>query len=694
MIRVTKNTWRQALRNPLTGFLWVILVILTIFCAMTTTGSPNAGAGAMKIFAIAYSVAPFAVVLIVGQIGRKQDTQAIAGSEPASQSTFFIGQTIGHFAVGLVLVLSLGVIGGVAMALFCHYAIITSLLWNIKFALLTVPSLVTLLGLSLLLLQVFGEKPRYFAVSIVLSLIIAFTEYKLPALSHAVPTLNFWNPFPGFLTSSPALPPSLLAAPFLSLWLLENRIVYVLLGLLLLTIAMVYPTSPRPYRQTSLKGSLTMLIILVGCLVFSVQSVAAAIATIAPSVFSPLAQASYLHSFNDIGQAGTPHIRLTIDARTGLITGSEAIPVTRRGHALTFFLNASLMPNAILYNGRQVPFARPSMNLQVIQGTAAEVWQAWPTGLPKHGLLTVDFQGTMLPKPSLFAYPPFSPGQVYDALYAGHGRVFLTGTGTYIPVPLTASPLAAATLANVQLTLHIEHLSQTCHVITNLQKTGNAYQFDGNLNDAVFLTTPYVTGQNGADRNISTRQSLLEAATWTTYAKAWQAIYSVLPDAQSHLIPVYSPVTDHTLLTGNLLVVSEAVTRPMTAPTFTSAQRMLAQKWWAAHWITGNEYFGPFNRTQAMYLATVLATVDALKWQSVRTTVSGAQETAIVRQSLPGLAPLSLAQQRMVTQIWQVVQPMSLATWKKTEQNLSHQSVSSLLQVLQKKGAIWLVQHA
>ncbi len=90
LLAVGLDTWRPAWRDPLTRVEILLLLVLTLFSSIATVGSQTAGDGAIQMFAIAYAVTPFALVLLIGQIGRNLDAEVAWWSRPLPRESYYL----------------------------------------------------------------------------------------------------------------------------------------------------------------------------------------------------------------------------------------------------------------------------------------------------------------------------------------------------------------------------------------------------------------------------------------------------------------------------------------------------------------------------------------------------------------------------------------------------------------------------
>ncbi|PSR22863.1 MAG: hypothetical protein C7B45_05170 [Sulfobacillus acidophilus] len=419
---VAVNTWRLAWRDPLTRIELGMLAVLALLAAIAAIGSPTSGDGAVQMFAVAYSATPFALVLIVGQIGRNVREEAGWWSRPLSRDQVLLGRFAGYAAVGSTLVGVTATWGWILMTVLAHLDPWSGLVWTFWFALLTIPAVLTVTGGALWLQTAVNNPHRYFAWAIILSLIVAFAEYKLCMFTAAWPHLSFFNPFPGFLELGLALPPSLLTPIGISGWIWINRVLWGTIGMLLVVAAIRRPVGPYPMRP----GPTTRIVMAL----LGVGAVACAvILAITAQRLSPPVSSTYSASTNFFCRDA--RIQLTVNAQTGQWQGQFRCRPSRAG-TLRFAANAGLTLTAFS-RGRQ-PI---SLHVGLVSKDSAQ--RQWQMSILRRHTVTFVLTGHLLPYPSTLPYRPFSVGQVYSGLAAGYGHVFIAEAQKGLPTCLTAS---------------------------------------------------------------------------------------------------------------------------------------------------------------------------------------------------------------------------------------------------------------
>lgn len=461
VMTIAKNTWRLAWRESLTRLELSMLALLTLLAAIATIGSPSAGDGAIQMYAVAYSIVPFSLVLIIGQLGRDPNAEVAWWSRAISRNQFLSGRFLGYAAVGAALVGIIAALGWILMTLIAHLAPLPGLRWTLAFALFTLPSLVTIIGGALWLQTAMPGGTRYFAPAILGSLIIAFAEYKLTAWGRAFPHIWFFNPFPGFLQLGLTLPPSLINPWTISGWLWLNRLIWTLIGGLLFLGAIRHRASPYPPRASRFIRNLLMVGSLAAAFVVIIQQVQAR--RLAPAANSGRGLATNFF-------CTTAHSQLAVNAQTGDITGHITCRASHGG-ILRFSMNGGLSLGG---GGSLEGTAHASSGLA--QGTAQRQWTFTTAG--SHPQLQISVQGRLLPYPSTLPYPPFAASQIYSGVYAGGGKVYIANLGEDLPSFLSAaSPIAVS----------IQRLT-AWPLITNGQWDAGAKVWSGTLHDLVVST--------------------------------------------------------------------------------------------------------------------------------------------------------------------------------------------------------------
>lgn len=421
---IIADIWRVSWRDAVAKLELGILVLLALVAAIAARESPSAGDGAVQMYAVCYSIAPLAVVALVGR--RRGDVHESAGewSDHLSRDQIFWGRFFGYGLVGSALVGLIAAWGWFLMALVAHISWGGGALWTLIFALLALPSVVTAAGTSLWLKAMCPDPRRYYPIALTALLIVLGVEYKFSVLTAAMPHLYFFNPFPGMLQTGLVLAPAAFSQWGLNGWLCLNRTAWTIVGTLLVVAAMRrannrYPRCHTRYVGVSMALGLALLIAL-GASLWGLAQKAA------PRSSRTLALRT------NFACAGSS-VFLQVDAASGRITG-QVYCAAARGGTLHFAMNAGLT----LSRG---PSARSSAAVAV--GTAE---REWTTSLaPAHPRLAWQVQGRLMPYPTLLSYPPFKANRVYSSMYAGGGQLYVAGLGSVLPsflgpeTPITVS---------------------------------------------------------------------------------------------------------------------------------------------------------------------------------------------------------------------------------------------------------------
>ncbi|MDA8206150.1 MAG: hypothetical protein M0Z36_08775 [Thermaerobacter sp.] len=558
------NTWRLAWREPLTRLELGMLALLTLLAAIATVGSPTAGSGAIQMYAVAYAVVPFALVLIVGQLSRDPEEETAWWSRPLSRDQVLMGRFLGYVSIGVAMVLLMAAWGWGLMTLIAHLNAWDGALWTMQFALFTMPSVVTVAGASLWLVVRLPGRTRYFAPAIIASLVIAFSEYKISVFLPRLPHLAFFNPFPGFLELGLALPPSLIAPPGISGWLWLNRLVWGLLGLLLLLFAIRRRHGRYPLRHRKFTRNLAILAamgILTG-MVFLQQNAT----RLSPAVT------------NSRKVALTPscrqsHVRLAVNASDGAVRGTITCKPPNTG-IVRFVMNAGFAVESAREDGRTLH----AISSKVLRGTALRQWTL--TGQRSAAALSLIIHGQPLPRPSTLPYPPFAVGQVYSGLYAGDGRVYMAHAGRDLPSFLpSTSPV----------TLTVTHLEGGA-IVTTAVKHRTANTWGGTLGNLVVISGPLTKKTRGPTTIWLVVPGGARLPAFFPYVGSLRNLEGWLP-IPKHIAFVPSPVTTGTQWDAPLILYSDVhpfaqprdpIAETTSPPTSYTATLTLSRLFWSA----------------------------------------------------------------------------------------------------------------
>jgi hypothetical protein len=509
---VAANTWRLAWRDPLTRLELAMLALLTLLAAIAAIGSPTSGDGAVQMFAVAYSATPFALVLIVGQIGRNIKDEAAWWSRPLSRDQVLVGRFVGYVAVGIALVGVTASWGWVLMTLIAHLDPWSGLAWTFWFALVSVPAVFTVAGGALWLQSALNTPHRYFAPAIIIALVIAFAEYKLFILTARWPHLSFFNPFPGFLELGLALPPTLLTPIGITGWIWINRLLWGIIGLLLLLAAVRRRGGPYPLRRTR---AIRRIMVILGI----TAAACAAFLAITAHRLAPDVSATYTATTNFSCRASQLH--LTVNAVNGQLNGLFRCRPSRTG-TLKFAANAGLTIAAL--------GAYPTtLESSTIAENSAQ--RQWLMSIPQRETVTFVFSGHLLPYPSTLPYRPFLVGHVYSGIAAGFGRVYIANALQGLPTCLTAS---------TPVDLVLKHLAHGPFV-TNAVWHGDDRVWSAPLGSLTVDTGDLVKVRRGPTTIWLPRAGGISLAPFLPYVGSLRSLSAWLP-LPKHIAFVPSPV--------------------------------------------------------------------------------------------------------------------------------------------------------
>lgn len=473
--KVALATWRIVWRHPYTRLAVAALAIVTLAAAITTSGVPTSGDAAVQMYALAYAVVPFLLVLAIGELGQEHHTwDIIKRTSPSSREQLLVGQFLGSIAVGLATVLIMAVWGWALMTLIAHANVRDGALWTLQFALFTMPSVVTLAGGALWLATALGGRTkRYGILATFIGLALAVAEYNISRFFSIAPHLPFFNPFPGFLEWGVALPPPLIAPPGISGWLWVNRLLWGLAGILLVLLALRRPDPRQPLKHPRTIGFMAVL---------------TAAGIVAASAWSDL-DARHLSPPIAAGQTAVTNFtcqasysKLFVNASNGRMRVLVSCTPSKKG-TLRFAMNAGLTVQSIKDAGHTLSARRSG----VIPGTALREWTV--VGAQARGGMSVLATGRVLPYPSTLPYPPFAASHLYSGIFAGSGHAYIADAERDLPTFLAkASPVQVrlARLApGTMLTNAAKHAKTRVWTSTLGQlavSTGHLYKLKGGPN--------------------------------------------------------------------------------------------------------------------------------------------------------------------------------------------------------------------
>lgn len=649
------DTFRVATREPLFRLASVMLVMLTIFSALATAGSPTPADAALRMTAVVYAVVPFSLVPVIGQLMADPSREAAWWSRPITRDDYFWGRFLGLAGLGLILEGLTAGLGGMLTAASAHLPLAHSVLWNLGLTGgLAIANVFLVVGFFLWLAQVTGGGHRYHSAAAVLVLGIAFAEYKFPQLAAVWPRLVFFNPFPAWLTLGLTMPPTLLGAFPLPGWLIVNRAGYAVLGALWVMAAV---QQGGGYARHYLSPARLPRVIASGLLALGLSGGILVYA----ALVNGLAPRSTALSVPTANFLFTRPARLTVrlDAADGLVKGREVLPVPAyAAPPAGFRLNGGLHIDSVRLAGRPVPL-RPIAGGAVIAATSARMVSLRLGQHRPAGTLVVRFSGHLWPYPSPLPYPPFQQPKIYARMAVGGRRVFIDGVGDWFPEPLMKRPHASGWLvAGVRgpFTLSVRGLSPADHIFTNLRPRSR-HTWAGSLTNPCLLAAPYYPQTVGGLR-VFTAHPLTAAqrAALRVYARAWR---SLAPAWFSHPLPLTaaeSPLIRAPSLQVALLAFSgfhpirqpvDLIAGGIRRPTLAQARGRLAEWWWQGDLDQLGRQAWQARGLAPSRLARALAALTLLKTAPARQVarILGAMSS---RRPIPGLGTLTPGQRDLV----------------------------------------------
>lgn len=695
------HTIRVILRDALFRTEVLLLTLLTALAAVATQGSPNAGDSAIQMVAVSYTIIPFFLVLVIGQLTLRADVETAWWSRPIARADYYVGRFLGIIVVGIVVLGAQALLGSILSAAFAHLPIFPSLFWNLGLmAGFALPSLFLLAGVYLWLAEITGGGHHYYPWAIVSALVIAFAEYKLPRLLAMDPRLGFFNPLPAFLSLGLTMPAGLIGAFPLPGWLVVNRLAWMGFGVLFLTLAISHSTGfarryyQRYYRVRIVSGLISALF------------VATAVVYV-PWVRS-LSPGSNLTGLVSASRLLTrpADVQLQINAKTGIIAGVESISVPRYAvPPAAILLNRGLTITAIRLGGRPIRWSTLHPKT-VIAGTSAGVEQLAIKTSPG-GTLVIRYQGHVLPYPSPIAYRPFETAtHVYERIEAGSGRVFLDGIGSWIPEPLAVKAPASGSGYLVlpvkgHLHLQIAGLNRNDHIASNLSQSTTAKHraWSGSLSHPLFMAAPFAeTSADGLTVFTRWRPTVRQWQILEQYGSAWSTIRSMFPTASQGLLVAENPLATDAYLSRGVLAISglhpyvepvDLIGNTTRVPRLLEAEGMLARLWWQGDLDQLGTYAWQSKGMQSTKLAPPLAVLTVLHSAS-KTTAKVLERAVRHHQSIPGIGPLSRSQSALVEELAKVARHRSSRAWQSTLATLPQHWAA-----LDNQPAViaWILQH-
>lgn len=668
---IYRNTLRLVWRDGGFRVEALLLLLLTLLAAVASQGSANPGDAALRMTAAAYDPTPFFCVYVIGQLTLHGEEEASWWQRRVTRGDYYLGRFLGLFVLGLCLMIGEAGVGGVLWALIAHLPLGPSLIWNVGLMLgIAAPGLVLVLGLYLWLAEMSGGGFRYFLPAIMLALSMSLAEYQLPRLLGVFPHLVFYNPFPTFLSLGLSLPSTLLGRFPLPGWLMLNRSMVILVGLVFLAVAMVHhhgygrrylPAKHRPGRWAA---ALSI------CVILTLFATSPFIADLAPRSTSQwvITQASPLLTRPD-------HLRLRLNAGSGAIVGTESIPVPHYAVPPSGLrLNRGLAIRSITLAGRKIAWKAVAHG-DVVAGSAARLI-ALQVPRVHGGQLTVRFYGHLLPYASPLPYAPFNrPAFAYETMALGQHRLFLDGVGSWFPEPLlkTAHSFEALPVKG-RLRLTVSHLAPKDPVITTLERRAKApLTWTGSLAHPLFAAAPYRTRRLGTLALYLGHTPLTskERTALTRYSTAWSSVRPVLGQP-FRLRVVQSPVSLNPSLDHRILLISglhpfvtpkDPVSNLSVEPSLADAQLRLSLLFWQGKLGDLGAYPWQSRGLGAQRVAPMLAVLTVLRSDGGQTRKAIYQDIQHRRPLPGGIGRLSAYQVRWLKALSPLTRTRPVSAW-------------------------------
>ncbi len=663
-------TLRAGAREPIFWLELLLLGILTVFAALSTPGSPNAADSALHLTAVVYTVVPFSLVPVIGQLMADPGREAAWWSRPVTRDDYYWGRFLGVVSLGLISEGVLAALGGMVSAAATHVPFVGSVLWNLGLTGgLATANVFLVAGFFLWLAQVTGGGRRYHLAAVVLSLGVGFAEFQFPVLAAMWPRLVFFNPFPGFLAFGLTMPSPWLGAFPLPGWLIANRVGFAVLGAVWV-MAAVQPERGyarhylSPTGLSRVVGSALLVLELSGGIFVYAPWVNA----LAPrSTSLPVQTASFLFT-------RPARLMVHLDAASGLITGREVLPVPSYATPPAGLrLNGGLRIDSVRFAGKPVLLS-PIAKGAVISTTSTRMVRLRLAANPHGGALIIQFSGHLWPYPSPLPYRPFQERKIYEPMAVGAQRVFLNGVGDWFPEPLLRRTHAPGWLiAGVRgpLIISVDGLSAADHIFTNLRPRARK-TWTGSLTNPCFLAAPYHPQTVGRLRVFTAQPlTLAQRSALAVYGRAWRSLAPAWFWRPPSLTAVESPVAREPRLQAALLIFSgfhpdrkpvDLIADRMSPPTLALARGWLADWWW-------QERLGQLGRQpwQARgltpsRLAPALAVLTLLKTAPANQAARLLDATSH-RRPIPGLGTLTPGQRNLVAELAPRLRHVSRSAW-------------------------------
>jgi hypothetical protein len=549
------DTWRVSWREVVVRTMLWALLVLAMVGAVAAVGSPTAGDAAIQMLAVAFMVVPFALVLVSGQVWRDPESEAAVFSRPVSAAAYVWGRILGLWAVGAAMLLAVDVVGSLALFVVAREPLGASLAWDTAWCALAVaPSVLLTAAAAVWLATRVNGGPRYFTIGILGALVVAFAEYKWAALASALsPVLALWSPYPGLLTLGLALPPELLNPS--PAWLWANRTVWVMAAVLVATAATRRRAGGRLTPSRSPSRDLRVQQAAAVALGIALAWLVIAGAALSPATLSPARVAEA--AAQRILPRGALQLSVTVNRDSGSLVGTAAMPVTAPAGPLSFWLNRGLQVTKATWNGTGVTVTHSGS--RVWSGTAARLVSVSVPG--GSGTLTVQYTGHLLPLATWLPTPPFRVGSTYEEAYAGGGRVYWGGSGSWYPRILAPGAGGTPLYFPVALSFTVTGPSRGFPVWSP-----TAAATAGPPPDTLWLEGPYhATVVDGV--SVYSRRPItpLQTASLSTYTAALKLLAPWLPGGSTTLpAVVVNPLAIRATLTP--LVLALAGNQPYCAP--------------------------------------------------------------------------------------------------------------------------------
>jgi len=526
---LASDTWRRSWRESVVRVTFLLLILLTIVAGVAALGSPTAGDAAVQMLALAFMVVPFGVVLVAGQVWGSPAAEVTFLTRPVTAEAYVLGRTLGLVAVGAAMLLVVDVVGSLTLFAIVRLPLVSVLEWDTAWCLgVVLPSLILTGAACAWLVTRTGGGARYFTTGMVLALVVGFVEYKWTALALVVdPRWVLWNPFPGLLTLGLALPPELLGVT--AGWLTANRVLWLLVAGAVLTAAMRlrsrswstpslrFAHDSRTWQALAAAGILAaawleMTAVSLSPPVLSASAVARAAAANHLVVDGPLSlQVTVNRGSGRLAGVATSHVR---------VFGTGAVPVW-------FWLNRGLAVDQVTWNGGRVTLVHDGGRVE--SGTAARlVAFNLSSG---DGVLTISYSGRVLPLATWLPTPPFAVGTTPEGIYAGDGRLYWDGTGSWYPQLLAPKGDGAPLFQPTTLSVRVTGRGQASQPL----RTRLAAR-PGVLPAVVWLEGPYrVTTVDGVRVYARRPWTSTQRAVLSDYAAALHGLEAWLPGSTSQL---------------------------------------------------------------------------------------------------------------------------------------------------------------